>query len=68
MHKRLIDFLEVNKILHSLQLGFRQKHPSAHTLISITEKIRNLIDNGNYDVEFLLTSRRLLILQTIQFC
>ena len=48
MHKRLYDFLEVNKILHSLQFGFRQKHSISHTLISMTEKIRNSIDNGNY--------------------
>ena len=47
MHKRLYDFLEVNKILHSLQLGFRQKHSTSHTLISMTEKIGK-IDNGNY--------------------
>ena len=47
MHKSLYDFLEVNKILHSLQFGFRQKHSTSHTLISMTEKIRNSIDNGN---------------------
>ena len=45
MHKR---FFEVNKLLHSLQFGFRQKHSTSHTLISITEKIINSIDNGNY--------------------
>ena len=48
MHKRLYGFLEVSKILHSLQFGFRQKHSTSHTLISMTEKIRNSIDNGNY--------------------
>ena len=48
MHKRLYEFLEVNDILHSLQFGFRRKHSTSHTLISMTEKIRNTIDNGNY--------------------
>ena len=40
--------MEVNDILHSLQFGFRCKHSTSHTLISMTEKIRNTIDNGNY--------------------
>ena len=48
MHKRLYDFLEVNKILHSLQFGFRQNRSTSHTLISMIEKIRNSVDNGSY--------------------
>ena len=43
MHKRLYDFLERNNVLHSLQFGFRKKHSTSHTLISMTEKIRNTI-------------------------
>ena len=62
MHKRLYDFLEVNKILHSLQFGFRQKHSTSHALISMTEKIRNSIDNGNYDCGIFIDLKRLLIL------
>ena len=48
MHKRLYEFLEINDILHSLQFGFRCKHSISHTLISMTEKVRNTIDNRNY--------------------
>ena len=48
MHKRLRNFLEVNDVLHSLQFGFRCKHSSQHTLLSMTEKIRKTIDNGNF--------------------
>ena len=62
MHKGRYDFLEVNKILHFPQVGFRQKHSTSHTLISMTEKIRNSIDNGNYGCGILLTLRRILIL------
>ena len=47
-YKRLYDFLEVNEIFHSLQFGFRQKHSTFHTLISMTEKIRKSVDDGNY--------------------
>ena len=48
MHKRLYEFLEKNILLYSLQFGFRSKHSTSHTLISITEMIRNTIDNGNH--------------------
>ena len=34
-------------IYYTLQFGFRRKHSTSHTLISMTEKIRNTIDNGN---------------------
>ena len=39
MHKRFYNFLEVNEILHPLQSGFRKKHSTLHTLISMTEHI-----------------------------
>ena len=48
MHKRLHNFLEVNDVLHPLQFGFRCKHSTQHTLLSMTEKIRKTIDNGNF--------------------
>ena len=31
-----------------MQFGFRKKHSTLHTLISMTEHIKNTIDNGNY--------------------
>ena len=42
------NFLEVNDVLHLLQLGFRCKHSSQHMLLNMTEKIRKTIDNGNF--------------------
>ena len=48
MHRRLSNFLEINEILHPLQFGFRSKHSTSHTLISMTETIRKTIDGGNY--------------------
>ena len=48
MYKRLYTFLEINEVLHSLQFGFRIKHSTLHTLISMTETIRKTIDNGNF--------------------
>ena len=38
----------MSNVLHSLQFGFRKKHSTSHTLISMTEKIRNTIGSGKY--------------------
>ena len=48
LHKRLYEFLEKNNLLYSLQFGFESEHSTSQTLISMTEKIRNTIDNLNY--------------------
>ena len=48
MHKRLYNFIEVNDISHPLQFGFRKKHSTRHTLISMTETIKKSIDNGKF--------------------
>ena len=48
MYRRLYTFLQVNEILHPLQFGFCRKHSTPHTLISMTEHIKNTIDNENY--------------------
>ena len=48
MYKRLYELLKKNNILYSSQFGFRSKHSTSHTLISMSEKIRNTVDNGNY--------------------
>ena len=48
MHKRLNDFLDINNVIHPLQFGFRQKHSTTHALTSLTEKIKQTIDKGNY--------------------
>ena len=48
MHKRLYNFLEVNDVLDPLQFGFRLKHSTQHTLLSMTKKVRKTIDNGNF--------------------
>ena len=46
VHKRMIKFLEDNKILYDRQFGFRCKHSTVHGLITITEDIKKSIDNG----------------------
>ena len=48
MYQRLYGFLNNFDIFYPLQFGFREKHSTNHALISMTEAIRNTIDNGRY--------------------
>ena len=48
MHRRLYKFLDSMDAFYPLQFGFRERHSTNHALISMTETIRNTIDNGNY--------------------
>ena len=48
MHKRLYSFLEKYDILHSLQFGFRAKHSTLHALISLTESVKQTINEGTF--------------------
>ena len=48
MHKRLYGFLEEHKILFEKQFGFKRKSSTAHSLMEITEQIKNTIDQGKY--------------------
>ena len=48
MHARLYEFLELHKVLFLNQFGFRKRHSTAHSLIEITEVIKESIDKGKY--------------------
>ena len=48
MYQRLYGFLNNFDIFYPLQFGFREKHSTNHALNSMTEAIRNKIDNGRY--------------------
>ena len=48
MYSRLYKFLESYKILYPVQFGFREKHSTMHALMSLTETIKDSIDNGKY--------------------
>ena len=48
MHLRLYSFFEENQIFCQNQYGFKKKSNCAHSLIDITEKIKESIDNGKY--------------------
>ena len=45
IYKRLYRFLEIRKVLYSLQFGFQENHSIDHALVSLKEAIRNTLDN-----------------------
>ena len=48
IHDRVYSFLEDSQCIYSLQFGFRKKHSTNHTLIDITENIRQALDSKNF--------------------
>ena len=48
MYSRLYSFLELNKSISDLQFGFRTNHSTSHALLSLTERIREALDTGNF--------------------
>ena len=38
----------MHSLLHLLQFGLREKHSTLHTLVGLTESIKDSIDNGSY--------------------
>ena len=48
VYRRVFKYFEEIQCIYSLQFGFRKKHSTNHALISITEKIRNALDNKKY--------------------
>ena len=46
MHKRLSNFLDKNKLIYSLQFGFRQNYSISYALIHLTETIKQSLDQG----------------------
>ena len=52
MYRTLFLFLRQHDCLFSYQFGFRHNHSTNHALISITEEIRNAIDNNKFASRF----------------
>ena len=48
VHERLYCFLEMHECIYELQFGFRAKHSTNHALMSLTEMVRNALDNSNF--------------------
>ena len=48
MYERLYNFLVKYDILYTLQFGFRANHSISHALVSLTEAIKNSLDNRKF--------------------
>ena len=48
VYSRLYSFLELHECIFELQFGFRSKHSTNHALTSLTETIRDALDNSNF--------------------
>ena len=58
MYARQYQFLEKSELFYSLQFGFRAKHSTNHALISITETIKESIDNNKLGCGVFLDLRK----------
>ncbi|MEO2220739.1 MAG: reverse transcriptase family protein, partial [Nitrosopumilus sp.] len=48
IYSRLYSFLNLHNFIYDLQFGFRAKHSTNHALISLTENIREALDDGKF--------------------
>ena len=48
IYSRIYSHLVKKELIYSKQFGFRSNHATNHAIISITEHIHNLLDNGQY--------------------
>ena len=67
VYNRLYNFLEQNNILYPYQFGFRANYSTSQALISMIDKLKNLLMMGNTAVVYSLITKRHLILSIIQF-
>ena len=58
MHKRLYKFLDDNNILYDKQYGFRKNNSTIFSLIEITEKIKESIDNRKFGCGIFIDLRK----------
>ena len=47
MYNRIYQCFSYNNLIYSLQFGFRHKYSAVHALISLTESIRENLDEGS---------------------
>ena len=58
MHNRLYKFLDEKNILYDKQYGFRKNNSTIFSLIEITEKIKETIDNNKFGCGIFIDLRK----------
>ena len=56
--RRLVSFLERNKILYCYQYGFRKLYSTVLALIEITDHIKRLLDEKNYVISIFIDFKK----------
>ena len=56
-----------NKVFYDSQFGFRKKHATSNAIITLTEKVSNVLDTGNIVVGVFLNNKKHLIQWIIIF-
>ena len=56
--RRLVSFLERNKILYCYQYGFRKLYSTVLALIEITDHIKHLLDEKNYVISIFIDFKK----------
>ena len=54
MYKRLIDYINKNRILTDCQYGFRSNVSTYHAIIELVDKITKAIENNEFTVGIFL--------------
>ena len=54
MYKRLISFINKQRILSKHQFGFRKNHSTDHAIIELTDNITKAMDEGKYTIGIFL--------------
>ena len=52
--KLMYRFLEIHKVLYSLQFGFQENHSIDHALVSLTEAVRNTLDSKRFGCDIFI--------------
>ena len=50
VNTRLLEFLNIHDIISNSQFGFRQKHSTSHTILTLIEKVTKAIDKFQHTV------------------
>ena len=50
MYSKTISFLEANSVIYPKQFGFRKSYSTTHAIISLVERLRKCLDDGQVAV------------------
>ena len=67
VHKQLYAFFEEHEVFFKNQFGFKKKTSTGHSLIEITEKIKESIDSGKFGCGIFIDLKKLSTLSIMRY-